>query len=69
MFTGFPLADTIIFELFTVLLSDRSHTVSSPNVPSSLMISRGFKRSAAGSSERPGVGEGALLTQSMQEAP
>lgn len=59
MFIGFPLADTIIFELFTVLLSDRSHTVSFPNVPSNLLISRGFKRSAASSTECLGVGEGA----------
>ena len=29
MFIGFPLADTTIFELCIVLLSDRSHTVSS----------------------------------------
>ena len=45
MLIGFPPADTTIFELFIVLLSDRSHTVSTPNVPSILMISRLFKLS------------------------
>lgn len=45
MFIGFPLADTTIFELFIVLLSDRSHTVSTPDMPSDLMISRLLKSS------------------------
>lgn len=67
MFIGFPQADTTIFELFIVLLSDRSHTVSIPNVPSYLMISRLFKwchsmESLLGRRGREGV------TQSTQEA-
>lgn len=68
MFIGFPLADTTIFELFIVLLSDRSHTVSIPNVPSYLMISRLFEwghsmENLLSGGEREGV------TQSTQEAP
>lgn len=60
MFIGFPLVDTTIFELFIVLLGDRSHTVSTPKVPPNLMISRGLKWSHCRQHGPPwGVGKGA----------
>lgn len=69
MFIGFPQADTTIFEPSIVLLSDRSHTVSTLNVPSNLMISRRFKWSHCWQHGKPQGREGSMLTQPMKEAP
>ena len=60
--------DTTIFELFIVPLSDRSHTVSAPNVPSNLMISRLFKWSHRWQHGKPLGRDGSMVTRSMQEA-
>ena len=69
MFIGFPLADTTLFELLIALLSDRSHTVSTPNVPSNPMISRLFKWSHCWQQGEPPGRKGGTLTPSMREAP
>lgn len=61
--------DTTIFELFIVPLSDRSHTVSAPDVPSNVTISRPFKWNHGWQRGKPPGGDGSMWTQSLLEAP